>query len=528
MSLARRMNRRDLLKGGAVGLVGVTGLALLGSACSPATPPQVADTQVNSGSTASKPGGSIVVAWGLDPRGFDPAIGDARPEQNLNMHVYDSLVALDSQNKVVPALAESWTNPSPLTWRFTLRQGIRFHNGDPFDAEAVKFNIDRFVDPNTKATIAGYFRQFDKATVVNANTIDLALTAPAPLFLKYLAAYLYVAAPKTIDSSMTNPVGTGAFRFGEWTKGDHITLEANSGYWGAPAKLGKLTFKTLPQPTSRVAALKTGEADVVVDLDPTAAKELQGASDLKVASVPGYRNIYLLVDHRADTPLKNRDVRLALNYAIDKDALINGILEGYGTPLEGQPYSPMYFGYNPAIKRIPYDLAQAKKLLADAGQGNGFEVKFVTPFGRYLKDKELTEAIAGQLDKVGVKANIEVVEWAAAMQKYTSHTNGPLAMNGQASPSLDCLEHFAIYWWSKGAVSHYDNPSFDAIFERASVEMDDKTREKLLQDGVKLLADDAANIWLHQQHDVFGFRNRVQNWTPPNNQLLDFHTASAV
>jgi peptide/nickel transport system substrate-binding protein len=403
---------------------------------------------------------------------------------------------------------------------------VKFHNGEPFNAEVVKWNIERIADPNTKASIFNYFRWFDKATVVDQHTVDITLKSPAPLFLKYIGAYFYQAEPKSVDGIATKPVGTGPFRLAEWTKGDHLTFEPNADYWGPKAKLGKLTFRSLPQPTSRVAALKTGEADIVVDLDPTAAKELQGAGDAKVASVPGYRNIYLLVDHRADTPLKKREVREALNYAIDKDALINGLLEGQGTALEGQPYSPMYFGYNPSPKKIPYDLDRAKRLLSDAGYPNGFEIKFVTPFGRYLKDKELTEAIAGQLEKVGVRANIEVVEWAAAMQKYLSHSNGPLAMNGQASPSLDCLEHFAIYWWSKGAVSHYENPAFDELFEKASVEMDEKAREKILQDAGKLLADDYANIWLHQQHDIFGIRNRVQEWTAPNDQRLDFRKAS--
>jgi peptide/nickel transport system substrate-binding protein len=543
---ARHRTRRQFLMLGLGGLVG--GAALL-SACSqqapaPAKPAETkpADAKPAAGApaaeskpaaqsapaSAAKPGAALTVAWGLDPRGFDVAIGDSRPEQNLNIHVYDSLLDLDSENKVVPSLAESWAPTNDLTYRFNLRKGVKFHDGSPFNAEVVKWNFERFINPDTKATVLNYFRWLDKATVVDENTIDISLKAPAPLFLKYIASYGYQASPKTAETMATKPIGTGPLRFGEWVKGDHVTLEANPDYWGTKAALGKLTFKSLPQPSSRVAALRAGEADVVIDLDPTAAKELQGAGgDAKIASVPGYRNIYLLVDHRADTPLKKREVRQALNMAIDKDALVAGLLEGYGTPLEGQPYSPMYFGYNPGIKKIPYDVDQAKKLLAQAGYADGFEIKFVTPFGRYLKDKELTEAIAGQLEKVGVKATIEVVEWAAAMQKYTSHTNGPLAMNGQASPSLDCLEHFTIYWWSKGAVSHYDNPAFDALYDKANVEMDEKAREKILQDAVKVLADDYANIWLHQQHDLYGVRSRVQNWTPPNNQLLDFRKASA-
>jgi peptide/nickel transport system substrate-binding protein len=551
---SRGRTRREFLKLGIGGLVG--GAALL-AACTPqaaapapAKPAESKPAETKPAEAASKPaetkpaetkpaapqaapaaaakpGAALTVAWGLDPRGFDVAIGDARPEQNLNIHVYDSLIDLNNENKLVPSLAESWAPTADLTYRFNLRKGVKFHDGTPFNAEVVKWNFERFINPDTKATVLNYFRWLDKVTVVDENTVDLTLKTPAPLALKYIASYGYQASPKSVESIATKPVGTGPFRFGEWVKGDHITLEANPDYWGTKAALGKLTFKTLPQPTSRVAALRAGEADVVIDLDPTAAKELEGGTDAKIASVPGYRNIYLLVDHRADTPLKKREVRQALNLAIDKDALIAGLLEGYGTPLEGQPYSPMYYGYNPGIKKVGYDPAQAKKLLADAGYGSGFEIKFVTPFGRYLKDKELTEAIAGQLEKVGVKATIEVVEWAAAMQKYISHTNGPLAMNGQASPSLDCLEHFTIYWWSKGAVSHYENPAFDAIYEKANVEMNEQTREKLLQDAVKILADDYANIWLHQQHDLYGLRNRVQNWTPPNNQLLDFRKASA-
>jgi peptide/nickel transport system substrate-binding protein len=549
--MARQRTRREFLTVGLGGLIG--GAALL-AACGQqpapapakpaeskpdAAPPAAAASKPaeskpaeskpaqSAPAAAAKPGATLTTAWGLDPRGFDVAIGDARPEQNLNIHVYDSLLDLDANNKVIPSLAESWAPTSDMTYRFNLKKGVKFHDGSPFNAEVVKWNFERFVNPDTKATILNYFRWFDKATVVDDTTVDITLKMPAPLFLKYIASYGYMASPKTADTMATQPVGTGQYRFGEWVKSDHITLEANPDYWGTKASLGKMIFKTLPQPTSRVAALQAGEADIVIDLDPTVAKSLEGGADAKAVSVPGYRNIYLLVDHRADTPLKKREVRQAINMAIDKNALIAGLLEGNGTALESQPYSPMYFGYVPGLKPVPYDVEGAKKLLAQAGYGSGFEVKFVTPFGRYLKDKELTEAIAGQLEKVGIKAQIEVLEWAAAMQRFTSHTNGPLGMNGQASPSLDCLEHFTVYWWSKGAVSHYENPAFDAIYDKANVEMNEANREKLLQEGVKLLSDDYANIWLHQQHDIYGVRSRVQGWTPPNNQLLDFRKASA-
>lgn len=507
-----RLDRRSFLKTGLVGLL-------------------AAKTAPAFAATAARTSRSITVAWGVDARSLDPAFSDARVEQNVNIHIYDSLVTIGPQGQIIPCLAESWTNPQPNIWRFNLRKGVKFHNGEPFTAENVKFTIERLSDPNVKGTIAPFFRAFDRVEILNPTTVAIVLKAPTPLFLKFVGAYLYQLSPKYfaekgIQQASISPVGTGAFRFVEWTRGDHITLEANRQYWKGAPRFDTLKFTTLPQPASRIAALRTGEVDVAIDVDPVAFKELQGLPGLKPVSVPGYRNIYLLVNHRAETPLKHRDVRFALNYAIDKAALVKNTLEGHGTPLRAQPYSPMYFGFNPDFREIPYDPDRARKLLADAGYPNGLDIDFVTPFGRYLKDKELTEVIAAQLEKVGIRCRIQVVEWANYMQKFMSHTNGPLAMTGQASPSLDCLEHFTVYWWSKGPVSHYQNPEFDKIVEAASTEMDGKRRLQLLQEGVKLLHDDAANIWLHQQHDIYGVRDRVLNWTPPNNQLLDFHEAS--
>lgn len=530
------MNRRVFLRRGLIG-AGVCALVPLGIACQAAPAPAGAPGSAGQAPAASgqapaaaKGSKSLVFAWGLDPRTFDPAINNASVEQTIDLHVYDSLTALDPKGKVLPALAESWSNPDPKTWRFKLREGVKFHNGEPFNAEAVKFTIDRIFDPEVKSTSKDRF-QVEKTSVVDQSTIDIQLKAPSPLFLKSVAAYLFIAEPKYmrekgIEAAGISPVGTGAFRFREWVKGVHITLDRNPDYWGGPPKYDSLTFKTLPQPASRVAALKAGEVDLVVDLDPTAAKDLQNSSEIKVLSVPSYRNIYVMVNHRVDSPVQKREVRQALNMAIDKDALVRDILEGHGTPLDGQPYTAMWSnGYNAAYQKIAYDPEKAKQTLAAAGYPNGFEIEFVTPQGRYVRDKEMTEAIAGQLEKVGVKAKISITEWANYMSRLQSKQAGALTFTGQGIVSLDPLEHFQSYWRSAGTVSQYNNPAFDELAAKAWTEMDDARRGQLVQQGITMLIEDAANLWLYQQHQIYGMRGKVKSWTPSNTEMFDFRGA---
>jgi peptide/nickel transport system substrate-binding protein len=450
-------------------------------------------------------------------------------EQNLDIHVYDPVVQ-NVGGKIVPRLAESWKQLTPTSYRFTLRKGVKFHNGDAFNAECVKFSFDRINDPEVKSDVKGQFVQVDKVNIVDPYTVDVVLKSPMPLFLKMVSDYVFIASPKYISTkgigpAAIEPVGTGAFRFVEWVKGDHVTFEANKEYWGGAPKFDTLTFTTLPQPASRVAALRTGEVDVVIDLDPAAYKELQGVSGINVASVPGYRNIYLLINSKLDTPFRKKAVRQAVNYAIDKEALVKNILEGHGTPLQGQPYSSMWLGYLPDYKMIPYDPAKARQLLADAGYPNGLDTEFISPTGRYLKDKELSEAIVGQLAKVGIRCKLTVAEWANYMQRFMAYTIGPLALTGQANGTIDSMANWNDYFWSPGLVTCINMPEFDAIYEKARVEPDEAKRLELVKRGNKLLADEAANGWLHQQHDTFGMRTRVQ-WTPPNNQLLDFRQAT--
>ncbi len=332
------------------------------------------------------------------------------------------LIVLDPQLAPLPALATSWETPSDATWRFKLRQGVKFHDGSPFNAEVAKYSLDRFVDPATKNPEAAVLKPITSVKAVDESTLELTTDGPFAATLTAIQN-AFMMSPTAVqaagDQIARKPVGTGQYRFVDWVPGERLVMEANPDYWGTKAKIQRLTWKPVTEASTRIVALRTGQADLIANIPPQLADQVSGP-DMKLERVPGI--LITIMFNFAMKPFDDPKVRQALNHAVNVDEIIQFVLGGAATRLASAT-KPGMLGHDPDLKPYPYDPAKAKQLLAEAGFPNGFEATLDAPNGRYLNDKAVAEAIVGQLNKVGLNITLNLPDYNALVQKIVGHTS---------------------------------------------------------------------------------------------------------
>lgn len=459
---------------------------------------------------AAGPSGEIVIAIGGDPSTLDPQVADDGNERAVNDNIYETLIARDSSTmELVPSLAESWEELDDVTWQLTLRQGITFHNGEPFNAEAAAASINRVVDPELNSEQISFFSTIKEATVVDDSTIQVITDGPDPTLPTRLYWLKIVPPAYSSDPDFgTKPVGTGPYKFVEWVRDDHVTLEANPDYWGTAPTIAKVTIRPIQEEVTRLAALKAGEVDLVRGLIPEYVDEVP-----KVESIPGLEFPWIRLNCLRG-PLMDLNLRLAINYAINKEELAQSLYSGYAVPAQGQLLTPGHFGFNPDVHAYEFDLDKAKELISAAGY-DGEEIEFIGEAGRWLKDKELIEAVAGQLREAGLNVKVNIVEWSAwldllfagadkaPIMQFSSHDNALL----DADRTMSALYH------SQGSQVAYSNPAMDELIDAARTETDVAKREDLYHQAVQLGFDEAPLVPLVNLKDIYGLTDRVQ-WTP--------------
>jgi peptide/nickel transport system substrate-binding protein len=326
--------------------------------------------------------------------------------------MFDDLLGRDLKTmKPVPRLAESVKPVDDLTWELALRRGVKFHNGEPFTAESVKFSLERIVNPEQKSPIRSNFTWLKRVDIVDDSTVRLVTHKPYPLISELLAfGNAQMLPPKYAkqvgDAGLAkNPVGTGPYKFVEWKKGQHLILEANPDYWGGAPAVKTIVFRTIPETATQIAELLTGGVDILRALPPDQIPVVEGGGNARVSTAKTLRVVFLrpdVIGRASKTPLADLRVRRALNHGVDVDEIIKNILAGraYRTP---SWVSDMAFGHDPAVTAYPYDPARAKQLLAEAGYPNGFEVTLNTYAGSIVSVEQVADAIQGQLARVGIR-----------------------------------------------------------------------------------------------------------------------------
>ncbi|HEV8036433.1 ABC transporter substrate-binding protein [Yoonia sp.] len=467
------------------------------------------------GAAAQTPENVLIVGQIAEPQALDPAAVTAVNDFRILMNMYDGLVRYkDGTLEVEPALATDWTiSEDGTVYTFTLREGVTFHDGSAFDAEAVKFNFDRMLDEahpyhdTGPFPLAFFFSAVENVEVIDAQNVAFTLNSPYAPFLSNLAypTGLIVSPAAVMEHGADfgrNPSGTGAFTFGEWRSNEAVVVQANPDYWdGAPA-LETVVFRPITDANTRTAEMLAGGIDLMVEVPPVALSEFQG--DSYTVHEQAGPHVWFLILNAKEGPFADVRVRQAANYAINKEAIVNDVLEGTAEVAAGPTPPAFAWAYNPDLEPYPYDPDRARALLAEAG-AEGAELTFyVTEGGSGMLDPvAMGTAIQADLEAVGLDVTIETYEWNTFLGNVNPGLEGKADMAQMAwmTNDPDTLPFLALRteaWPDKGGFNsgYYSNPEVDVLLDAARVETDQSERARLYQEMQVIVQEDAPWVFV--------------------------------
>ena len=450
----------------------------------------------------------LVIARAGSPATLDP--GFLREPGTLVDNVFDTLILRDAQMKLVPGLALSWSAIDDTTWEFKLRPGVKFHNGEAFDAAAVKFTFERVLDPEAKSPTISYVRTVTGVDVVDALTVRIRTNGPDPLLPTRMSRYpAYIVPPKYVaevgkDVFARKPVGTGPYKVAEFVQDDRVVMVANPDYWRGKPAIARVVWRPIPEATARIAALVADEVQLVEGIPAEMTALVKANPDLALEQVKnGGLTIYLGLKS-SEKPLSDVRVRRALSMAIDRKTIVAEILKGLATPT-GSQTSPADFGYK-AIEPPPYDPAKAKALLAEAGYPDAFAIKMQVP-RRYISSAEVGQAIAQQFAAIGVKAELEVPEWSVYAQQVPAGKQAPIYMLAWGSTqTLDADAALFAILRSGEPYSTVAMPALDALLDQSRKIVDPDKRKAVLLEIQDKMAEEVPLLTLYQEDSLYGAR----------------------
>jgi peptide/nickel transport system substrate-binding protein len=482
----------------------------------------------------AQPPDALVVAQGVDMQTGDPHRTTHTHAINVLANMYDTLIGRDATLALRPGLALSWRAVDATTWEFKLRQGVKFHNGEPFNAQAVKFSFERMLDPKTKWPGAGALKLIKSVTVVDDATVRFATERPWPLLPRFLGYYGMIVPPGLLaqggdETLIRHPVGTGPYRFVRWVRDDRVELEANQDYWGGKPRISRVIFRAIPSESSRLAELLAGSVHLINLVPPELFKPIQDSSRAKLVegrSLSVYFVIANLVNIAKDRPLADPRVRQALNHAIDRKAILASIMHGVGQPV-ATVCTEVMLGCDASIAPFAYDPERARALLREAGYPNGFEFTITTTSGAYPGDRDIALAVADQLNRVGVRARANVTEYGVQLKAVQSRQ---LAEDGWFTRFTDFFGLSTIIpfraFYSKGEWSLWrpGHREFDQLIEEANVAGDETQMRDLSRRIQALYKNEAPAISLFTAPNVYGMHPDLE-WTPRPDLLLPMFDA---
>jgi peptide/nickel transport system substrate-binding protein len=446
------------------------------------------------------------VALTADVGSMDPYRDNSVVGVQVQGQLFDQLVDYRGPDFTqTPLVAERWENPTPTTWRFFLRRGIKFHNGKELTADDVKFSFELAqASPTAKAKVANVV----DVKVVDPHTVEVKTSGPAASLLANLA-FVFIL-PKTehqakgAEAFGQNPIGSGPYKLERWDKGQRIVLAAFDGYWGGKKAPARIVIRPIAEGSTRLAELLTGGVDVIQDLPVENVQQVQDNRDLAVVQAKGIRQIFFPINAKADTPLKNKRVRQAINLAIDRETIVRDVLQGFGEARTG-PFGARQMGFNPeAAKFLAYNPQKAKALLKEAGYPNGIDVTWNLCRGCWMKDTEILEAVANQLKAVGIRVKINLLEvnQLLANQNNANFQIGMIRWSRQ----YDSDTIIAGIQAQSTTQKWYANEEVDKLIVKARETLDRAAREKVYQELYKAMVEDPGYVFLHAQDSVWGKR----------------------
>ncbi|ROZ79509.1 ABC transporter substrate-binding protein [Ramlibacter sp. WS9] len=501
--------------------------------------------------TASFGAGAVTLKIGNqgDALSMDPQSLNESLQLTVTENIYEPLVMRDRNFKLAPALATSWKQTAPTVWRFELRKGVQFHDGTPFTADDVIFSYTRAMDPGSDVqTYVGIIKEIRK---VNDHTIDIETKSPFPI-LPELFTHFNIMSKKWCETNQaTKPVdrrkgienaasfranGTGPYRLRERQPNVRTTFVRNGNYWGkVEGNVDEVVFNVIGNDATRVAALVTGEVDIMEPVPVQDIERIKSDSKLQVLQGPELRVIFLGMDQKRDellfssvkgkNPFKDKRVRQAFYQAIDVEGIKRTVMRGAATPIAVM-FPKQVNGYVPELdKRFPYDPEASKKLLAEAGYPSGFEVTMNCPNDRYVNDAGICQAVSANLARVGVKINL-LAETKGTYFPKILRRDTSFYMLGWTASTVDAHNVMAPIMSTPGEggrgqfnLGAYSNPKVDELTVKVASETDQKKRNEMIREAVKLHQDDIGHIPLHQQALNWGAKKSVQAVQWPDNGM---------
>ena len=453
-------------------------------------------------------GGTLTIALAAEPSGLDPTTNpSAAIKRVVHYNLLEGLLKVDRNGRVVPALAKSYSvSKDGREYAFVLHSGIKFHDGSPCTAEDVKFTFERLRDPKTAAPYRMFYEAIEAVQVVDSASLKFRTKKVDSNFLFNLARGDAVIVSKhSVDRLKSAPVGTGPFKFVEWKRGDSVTMVKNPDYYrkGIPY-LDRVTFRFISDPSAQLAALRAGDVDVIAyDLAPENAPALGKDSRFKVLIGNTTTDVIMAMNH-SRKPFNDRRIRQAITLAVDRKAVIQGAVAGYGTPI-GSHMDPTNPNYVDLSGLYPYDPEKAKKLLAEAGYPTGFGAVLKLP-EPYAYARRSGEIIADQLSRVGIKLIIEVIPMGQWVDRVFKNAEYDLTIIGHAEPfDIEIYARPKYYF-------RYSNPKFQELLKKAEAEMNEQARKKLYGQAQRMLADDFVNVYLFVYPALPAMKKEVMNW----------------
>lgn len=484
---------------------------------------------------------TIVVGLLAEPVTFDPAQATDLNTTRVIKRMFEGLAAQElGSYKIIPGLAASWTiSPDGTVYTFTLREGVNFHDGTPLNAEAVQFCFQRQMDPDNPyyktgvyAYAKGFLGNVQQVEVMDPLTVRVTLKSPLAPFIQYLAHHsLYIYSPAALKKwgkeMVKHPAGTGPFLLESWEPGVKVTLTRNPHYWGGAPKLERIIYVPIIEAQARLSAIRAGEIDLTVDVPPDSLEQLRNDPNIVVAEADSSAVWYVVLNTEStNPPLNNKLVRQALNYAVDKEAIVRDILKGTAIVSHG-PLSPAYGEYHePEVQKYPYDPEKARALLKQAGYPQGFEVTFLVPeSGSGMQSPvEMATVIQANLAAVGVQAKIQTLEWGTYLKKYLEK---PHMAEMSWNPSIGDPDHMLYMLLSSERfppafnAGYYKNPRVDELLSLGRRTTDTAKRITYYREAQKLIVEDAPWIFVDHGKILVVLNKRVKGFKiHPNFDLV--------
>jgi peptide/nickel transport system substrate-binding protein len=482
----------------------------------------------------SKPEGTVVIGMRAELTTLNQQAGSV-PEITVGENLFETLVYRNLDGSVRPHLAERWTvSGDGLTWIFHLRRGVKFHNGEPFNAQAVKFSLEWIQDPKVFTQFKGYWTEVKTIEVVDDQTVRLHLSKPNPLMIALLPWHLPILPPRYVSENRETwgrkPVGTGPYRFVEWIPNERIVMEANLDYWQGPPPFQRLVFRPIPDETARTAALLSGAVQVVGPVSLDQASMVASAPGVHVVWTDSLARERLAIRHDVK-PFDDLRVRQAVAHAIDKNAIIKNILGGHAVPIHG-PLVPLEWGYDKNLKDpYPYNPARARELLAEAGHPNGFAVDFEYAPGITPKNNETAEAVVNYLAAAGIKAKVNAIDYGKFTSKSRTRALAPLNTSFWTGGGnfhgwqpfailLDCEKSSALWnpkprYWCNAEVDKVVDATVQAVQAR-----DEAKARQLMAQAQKQAAEYVYQVWLWQFRQPWGVSNKLEFKPKGNDDVI--------